>query len=433
VLLSPAGVAHDHGPAGLAQTRTDRITAKAAWAMFKRTAVAGFGYVETMGLTYGPKLAAYSLRMSTSLGQGHAGLTAAEAATVAPSLDVIAPGDRVVTAATILKAMSLTGPFARVVMLAGHGGQSLNNPHNAGLDCGACGGHTGEMNARLVAMLLNDPEVRKGLPGQGIDVPDDTVFVAGLHETTTDTVALFDLGAAAQTHAADLTMIRAALVRAGGLARAERAALLHLDPGAVLDDAIAARARDWSQVRPEWALAGCAAFIAAARGRTAGLDLGGRAFLHSYDWQADAENGYPVLELILTAPLVVASWINLQYYGSSVDPQVYGAGNKVLHNVTGLLGVVEGTNGDLRPGLPFQSVHDGARLIHEPLRLHAVVEAPAEAMGAIIARHDGLRDLLDNGWVHLFRMDADGLVAAQYRSGGAWEDVVGTQKLRSVA
>jgi len=433
VLLSPAGTAHDHGPKGLAETRATRIAAKSVWGMFKRTAVAGFGYVETMGLSYAPKLAANSLRMSTALGQGNAGLSAAEARGIAPSLDVIAPGDRVATAATILKAMSMTGPFARVVLLAGHGGQSLNNPHNAGLDCGACGGHSGEMNARLVAMLLNDPQVRDGLPGQGIDVPGDTVFVAALHDTTTDDVRLFDLGDAAQSHAADLTVIRAALARAGALARTERSALLHLEPGAPLADAVRGRARDWSQVRPEWALAGCAAFIAAPRGRTAGVDLGGRAFLHSYDWQADAKNGYPVLELILTAPLVVASWINLQYYGSSVDPKVYGAGNKVLHNVTGLIGVMEGTDGDLKPGLPLQSVHDGERLIHEPLRLHAVVEAPTEAMGAIIAKHDGLRSLLDNGWVHLFQMDGDGQVAHQYGCGGDWEAVARPEVKRAAA
>ncbi|MEM6666688.1 MAG: putative inorganic carbon transporter subunit DabA, partial [Pseudomonadota bacterium] len=176
--------------------------------------------------------------------------------------------------------------------------------------------------------------------------------------------------------------------------------------------------RDWSQVRPEWGLAGCAAFIAAPRHRTEGVDLGGRSFLHSYDWQSDENFG--VLELILTAPVVVASWISLQYYGSTVDNEVFGSGNKVLHNVTGTIGVLEGTGGDLRTGLPWQSVHDGETLIHEPLRLSVYVEAPTEAMTAISGANQGVRDLLDNGWLHLFALGEDGAVAARYSGDLKW-------------
>ena len=147
---------------------------------------------------------------------------------------------------------------------------------------------------------------------------------------------------------------------------------------AALEHAVLRRSRDWSQVRPEWGLAGNAAFIVAPRDRTRHLELQGRAFLHDYDWRRD-EN-FPVLELIMTAPVVVASWISLQYFGSTVDNEAFGCGNKTLHNIVGSLGVLEGNGGDLRVGLPMQTLHDGKRHVHEPLRLNALLEAPTEAI-----------------------------------------------------
>jgi uncharacterized protein YbcC (UPF0753/DUF2309 family) len=117
----------------------------------------------------------------------------------------------------------------------------------------------------------------------------------------------------------------------------------------------------------EWALAGLQRLHRGAARAHGGQRLEGRAFLHDYRWREDA--GFGVLELILTAPVVVASWISLQYYGSTVAPEAFGAGDKLLHNVTGGIGVVEGNGGLLRAGLPWQSVHDGAALAHEPLRL----------------------------------------------------------------
>jgi len=166
------------------------------------------------------------------------------------------------------------------------------------------------------------------------------------------------------------------------------------------------RGRDWSQVRPEWALANNAAFIAAPRGRTLDADLEGRTFLHEYQWQTDS--GFQILELIMTAPMVVAIWINMQYYGSVVDNRHFGSGNKVLHNVVGgAIGVLEGNGGDLRVGLPMQSLHDGERWVHEPLRLSVFIEAPEAAIEEVIARHETVRQLVDYGWLHLFRISED--------------------------
>jgi uncharacterized protein YbcC (UPF0753/DUF2309 family) len=382
-----------------------RIAARAvrAWGRFRQAAVSSLAFVEAAGPVYAGKLVKDALGL-------HGTAKAGPAPVLEPALPLAA---RVATARTVLGAMSMTGPFAPVVILAGHGAQVTNNPHASAYHCGACGGQTGEVSARLLAALLNDLDVRQGLRAEGIDLPDDTRFVGALHDTTTDAVTLFPEGLAG----ADAAKVAAAerwLAAAAGRARAERALRL---PGAT-GETVAKRAFNWAEVRPEWGLAGCAAFVAAPREMTRGVDLGGRAFLHDYDWEADA--GFGVLELILTAPVVVASWISLQYYGSAVAPGLFGGGNKLIHNVVGGIGVVEGNGGSLRPGLPWQAVHDGEGLQHDPLRLAVMIAAPMEAMDAILARHPGVAQLFDNGWLALHAL-AEGRPAMRRKPGGGWQ------------
>lgn len=408
VLLNAA--LHSRSGSDEERDRSTRFLARAkrAWGRFKLAAVSSFAFVETMGPVYVVRL------VRDGLGLADAKPPHDPPPTLDPMPDLAA---RVTAARTVLRAMSLTEGFARVVLLAGHGANVVNNPHASGLHCGACGGYSGEVNARLLALLLNEPAVRDGLRTEGIDVPTDTLFVAGLHDTTTDAVTLYDADVDAAAHASDLETIRDWLAAAGKLARSERALRL---PRAMGADDIARRSRDWAETRPEWALAGCRAFIAAPRSRTSGCDLAGRAFLHDYDWRAD--DGFGVLELIMTAPVVVASWISLQYYGSSVAAEAFGGGNKLLHNVTGGIGVVEGNGGLLRTGLPVQSVHDGERLVHEPLRLSVLIEAPRDAMTDILRRHDGVRALFDNRWLHLFALDERGRMAWRYVGGLEWTE-----------
>jgi uncharacterized protein YbcC (UPF0753/DUF2309 family) len=434
VLLAPAhrirerahGAAPEREESLLAARRLRRLAGD-AWKSFRTSAVSCFSYVETQGVLYG----AHLLRNSFTPKRAQAGSAAGARAALrlAPSLDGgsdapatgIAPAARGAAAAGALQAMGLTRDLARLVLLCGHGSTTANNPYAAGLDCGACGGHAGDANARVAVAVLNDPAVRAGLVEHGLAVPADTVFVAGLHDTTTDEVRLYDTDAIPASHAADLEQLRERLRHASTLARLERASLLGLDRGAGerrVAESILERSRDWSQVRPEWGLAGNAAFVAAPRARTRGVDLGGRVFLHDYDAAQDPE--WRVLELILTAPMVVASWINLQYYGSTVDNRAFGSGNKVLHNVVGTLGVLEGSGGDLRTGLPWQSVHDGTSFVHEPLRLTVCIEAPVERIDAVLARHANVRQLLDHGWLHLYAL-VDGRPAAKYAGGGDWE------------
>jgi uncharacterized protein YbcC (UPF0753/DUF2309 family) len=403
VLLDPALTATSH--AAPAAEQSARIAARVtrAWGRFRQAAVSSFAFVEAAGPFYGARLVSDAL-----------GLGATPAPAPAPRFEVALPvAERAATAAAVLRAMSLTSGHAPLVLLVGHGSSMANNPHESAYHCGACGGQTGAVSARLLAGLLNDPETRAALTGQGIDLPADTLFLAGLHDTTTDRVTLFE-DRPAPDHRAAVRAAQAWLDAAADRARAERAPLL---PGARAAT-LAHRARDWAELRPEWGLAGCAAFVAAPRAVTAGVDLRGRAFLHSYDWRAD--DGFATLELILTAPVVVAGWISLQYYGSTVAPSAFGGGNKLVHNVVGGIGVVEGNGGLLRAGLPWQAVHDGSAPVHEPLRLSVLVEAPRAAIADVLARHPGVRALFDNGWLHLLALE-DGRVAARYRPGLAWE------------
>lgn len=402
VLLAPSLSARDRTTDDAeAHARIVARTAR-AWGRFRQAAVSSFAFVEAAGPLYGAKLL-----------QGALGRAKTPTATAAPHLSVpMDPAEKGAMATGVLRAMGLVGGQARVVLLVGHGASVTNNPHESAYHCGACGGRSGEVSARVLAGLLNDPDTRAALPAHGIALPDDTLFVAALHDTTTDRVTLFADDAPAG-HAPDLARTTDWLAAAGALTRAERAQRL---PGAT-PATIAARATDWAETRPEWGLAGCAAFIAAPRATTRGLDLGGRVFLHSYDRALDPD--FKVLELVLTAPVVVASWISLQYYGSTVAAPLFGGGNKLIHNVTGGIGVVEGNGGRLRAGLPWQAVHDGTRPVHDPLRLTVMLDAPTSAVDAVLARHPQVAALFDNGWLHLLTLEG-GRIDGRYHPRNGW-------------
>lgn len=301
---------------------------------------------------------------------------------------------RVFLAEAVLNTMGITKRFAALVVLCGHTSHTVNNPHATALECGACAGAAGDGNARSVAALLNDAAVRDGVAQRGIEIPDDTWFVAAVHETVSDRVEILDPHLIPSRHDDGLRRLRDDLDLAGRAQSETRAE--HL-PGP--STRVRERGSDWAQVRPEWGLAGNAAFVIGPRSMTAQLDLGGRAFLHSYD--ADDDPTGKVLETIMTAPLVVAHWISSQYYFSTVDPEVFGAGDKLLHNVIGTTGVISGDAGDLRVGLPRQSTHVGSHRQHQPVRLLAVVQAPLERIERIIRANPILQTLFGGSWMRL--------------------------------
>ncbi len=317
--------------------------------------------------------------------------------------------------AGMLKAIGLTKEFARLVLVCGHGSETENNPYASGLDCGACGGNHGGNSAYVAATILNQKAVRAILARQGLAISEETFFVAGEHNTTTDGITFLNEAQVPASHQVEFARFKQDLAEAGTANTLDRAKKL---PGAKTRADIAQRAADWAQVRPEWGLVRNAAFICGRRSLTANLNLDSRVFLHSYDPNKDSDGS--ILEVIMTAPLVVAEWINMQYYLSTVDNHKFGSDTKLLHTVVSQIGVMQGRQSDLLLGLARQSVMVGDQLFHEPMRLSVIIEAPTARISQIIDKHEKLQHLTRNKWINLLAYDTAANLFYQYGLRGDW-------------
>jgi uncharacterized protein YbcC (UPF0753/DUF2309 family) len=414
VLLSPqhdvaegAIPGREKDAAALAASQAQARHASALFDVGKQGTATAFATAEATGPLAGLLMAARTIAPGLVKRIGTA-LAPSRAEAIAPALgrhedhawhETFTQEEKVGFALALFKLTGLSGQTARLVTLVGHGGSAVNNPYAAALDCGACGGHAGGSNARILTTILNDPEVRKGLAAKGVKLPDTSLFIAAEHNTTTDEVTIFDRCSVPESHRNDLKALMESLAKAGVANRGRRAALLGRSANDLLTGAM-----HWGEVRPEWGLAGNAAFIVGPRSLTREIDLEGRAFLHSYDWQADTDG--TALATILTAPMVVAQWINCQYLFSTIDNDRYGSGDKVTQNVVGRIGVLQGNGGDLRVGLPRQSLFtDDGTPFHVPQRLLTVVLAPLDRVEQVVESNDILDRLFGNGWVTLVVID----------------------------
>ncbi len=324
-----------------------------------------------------------------------------------PLLENISFTDQCKYAESALKGMGLIKEFAPLVIVCGHGSATQNNAYATALNCGACAGHHGGSNAKILTQLLNRQEIRDYLQQIKITIPQSTHFIAAEHTTTTDQVALYLTEHENSTLEKELEKIKNDLEQAKKVNNQQRCKNM----GCIVDKDKSAqetkiRSLDWAQVRPEWGLAQNASFIVAPRALTKNIDLQGRSFLHSYNYFQDKDGS--LLTAILTAPMIVGQWINSQYLFSTVDNVAYGSGSKITKNITGKIGIMQGNASDLMTGLPLQSVYKtDTQPYHTPVRLMVIVYAPTSFIDTIIQKEPLLRKLFSNGWVILTSIDPE--------------------------
>jgi uncharacterized protein len=420
-LLKPTLVAQQVASAVQTSKTRSKLQKKLSWKMAADNAASTFGIVESQGLLKVFDLLKQSIfganTRANKLNEGHEWLINGEA-------DDLTTQDLASLAKGVLNGIGLKAPYAPTVLIVGHGSLSSNNPHASGLDCGACGGQSGEVNASVLCYLLNRKDIRSALYDDGVGIPDSTTFVPCLHNTVTDEIIVLDKPTTKEkVDGIWQTWLKAATTDCQQQRATTDTQLFKGEQN--MQKALSKRSQDWAQLRPEWGLANNAAFVVAPRTKTRGIDFEGRSFLHDYAWQAD--DNFGLLEQIMTAPMIVTNWINLQYYASVTDNQHYGSGNKMLHNVVGgNFGVFEGNGGDLRIGLPQQSLHDGSDWRHQPVRLNVYIDAPKNAINGIIQKHAMVKDLIENQWLCLFQWDTESNSIWRHNK-GAWDKVNITQ------
>ena len=392
-----------------------------------------FGYVEGSGLYYGMSLIGRTFMSASNYRRRQRNASQMES-TCQPNInkkeneDQGSLGISLDEKVGIVKsAFDLMGwkQFAPLVLFVGHGSHSANNPFSSSLDCGACAASPGRHNARMLAKLANLPEVRMALTKtHSVYIPQSTLFLGAEHNTTTDEIVLFD-SEAPPSHADLIKNLKENLSKAQHTATENR-----LGSKGKSVSKSQKKANNWSETRPEWGLAKNAGFIVGPRSLTKKTNLDSQCFLHSYDWEMDTEG--KALEGIMQGPMVVTQWINNHYYFSTVNNNLFGGGTKITHNITGKFGVVQGNGGDLKMGLPLQSLYNtDEEMYHHPLRLSVIIQAPISRVSDILARNENLRTLLENQWIYMMVMDPNqNNTVFKYKKGLQWDSMPSIKKIK---
>jgi uncharacterized protein len=318
-------------------------------------------------------------------------------------------------AETALRDIGLTSGFAPLVIIMGHGSGCLNNPHESAYHCGACSGSPGGPNARALAAMLNDSRVRRALLNNGLEIPEGTYFLGAMHNTATESIAYYDLELLPSLQVANLRWAKNVIGKAAERNAHERcrrfeSASFAWTPQESLSH-VQGRAEDLAQTRPEYGNSTNAICVVGRRCRLRGLFLDRRSFLMSYDSTRDDRDA-STLSRILNAVIPVCEGINSLYSFSAMDASGFGSGTKLPHNVTSLLGVMDGAASDLRTGIPWQGVD-----IHEPVRLLFVIESAPEPLRRIIDANAVLRRIHRNHWAHFATLDPNSGAVHQFIDG----------------
>ncbi len=319
-----------------------------------------------------------------------------------------------VRAEGLLRNMGLVKDFAPLVYLVSHGSSSANNPHHGAHDCGACSGRPGATNARVMAFMLNHKIVREILAQNGLMIPNKTQFIGAMHDTAADQIGFYDENELSQDNIIGHRKNIETFEKALDLNAKERSRrFASINTKAAIKEvraAIQKRSVSMFEPRPELGHGTNALCFVGRRSLTKGLFLDRRAFMNSYDCTTDPE-GKLLLNVIRPLPIVCGG-INLEYYFSRVDNQKMGCGTKLPHNVMGLIGVANSSDGDLRPGLPWQMIEP-----HDPVRLMFLVEHYPEVILKTIQSETALYEWFLHEWVHLTAIHPDTKAFYYFKNG----------------